>query len=110
MHAHTFIYKYQCESCQDFYVGNIKMQSKVSFCPHLGISPRANRSVTSPTHSTPRIHSENNSQTFTYSNFSLIDTASCELNLRILESLYIFKESPTLNLDKSCTPLNIMNR
>lgn len=104
------IYKYQCESCQDFYIGSTKMQSKVRFCQHLGISPRTNRHVTSPLHSTPRIHCENNSHPFKYSNFSIIDKASSEQNLRILESLYIYKESPTLNLDKSCTPLNIINQ
>ena len=37
------IYKFECESCKDSYIGSTMKQSKVRFCQHLGISPRTNR-------------------------------------------------------------------
>ena len=53
------IYEFQCESCQDSYIGNTTKQAKVRFSQHLGISPRTDRYVTSPSHSSPRQHCEN---------------------------------------------------
>ena len=37
------IYKFECESCKDFYIGSTMKQSKVCFCQHLGISHRTIR-------------------------------------------------------------------
>ena len=44
---------------------------------------------------------------FKYSNFSIIDAAPDELQLRIMESLYILNQHPALNLDRSSIPLSL---
>ena len=41
------------------------------------------------------------------SNFSIIDSANSELELRILESLHILQKHPPLNRDQSCIPLSL---
>ena len=101
------IYEFQCESCQDSYIGSTTKQAKVRFSQHLGISPRTDRHVTSPSHSSPRQHCENKNHPFKYSNFSIIDAAPDELQLRIMESLYILNQHPALNLDRSSIPLSL---
>ena len=101
------IYEFQCESCQDSYIGSTTKQAKVRFSQHLGVSPRTDRHVTSPSHSSPRQHCENKNHPFKYSNFSIIDAAPDELQLRIMESLYILNQHPALNLDRSSIPLSL---
>ena len=45
----------------------------------------------------------------TNDNFKILDTANNESDLRILESLYIFKNRPKLNMDSSAAPLSVIN-
>ena len=90
------IYKFECESCKDSYIGSTMKQSKVRFCEHLSISPRTNRPTT-VSHSSPRQHCEEKNHPFQLSNFSIIDSANSELKLRILESLHILQKHPPLN-------------
>ena len=103
----NIVYKYKCNSCQEFYIGSTTKQSKIRFCQHLSISPRTNNPLISSPHSTPREHAYNNSHPFRLDDFKIIDHARNERELRILESLHIFKQSPTLNIDKSAVPLNV---
>ena len=42
-------------------------------------------------------------------NFSILNNTSSLLDLRILESLYIFRHKPKLNNTQSCFPLEIVN-
>ena len=100
------IYKFECESCKDSYIGSTMKQSKVRFCQHLGISPRTNRPTT-VSHSSPRQHCEEKSHPFQLSNYSIIDSANSELELRILESLHILQKHLPLNRDQSCIPLSL---
>ena len=73
---------------------------------YLGKSPRTNRPVTVPAHSTPRNHCHENDHLLSLNDFKIIDSANNEHELRILESLYICKEKPSLNIDQSVTPLS----
>ena len=75
-------------------------------CQHLAISPRTNNPVTVPQHSAPRDHCHSNSHPFKFNNFTIIDSAATESDLRILESLYIFKCRLSLNSDQSSVPLH----
>ena len=100
------IYKFECEFCKDYYIGSTMKQSKVCFCQHLGISPCTNRPTTL-SHSSPRQHCEEKNHHFQQSNFSIIDSANSELELRILESLHILQKHPPLNKDQSCIPLSL---
>ena len=77
------IYKFECESCKDYYIGSTMKQSKVRFCQHLGISPRTNRPTTL-SHSSPRQHCEEKGHAFPLFNFSILVSANSELELLIL--------------------------
>ena len=67
--------------------------------------PRTNRPVTVPTHSAPRNHWHGNDHQLSLNDFKIIDSDNNEHELRILESLYICEEMPSLNIDQSATPL-----
>ena len=103
----NIIYKFSCGTCQGSYIGSTTKQSRIRFFQHLGMSPRTNRPVSCPTHSSPKNHCHNNNHPFSINQFQIIDTANNELDLRILESLYINQEKPNLNIDKSAYPLNL---
>ena len=60
-------------------------------------------------HSTPRLHSETEDHSISYNHFSIIDQAQYSQQLRILESMYLVKEKPSLNTDKTAEPLHIVH-
>ena len=103
----NIIYKFSCGSCQGSYIGSTTKQSRIRFFQHLGKSPRTNRPVTVPAHSTPRNHCHENDHLLSLNDFKIIDSANNEHELRILESLYICKEKPSLNIDQSANPLSL---
>ena len=103
----NIIYKFSCGSCQGSYIGSTTKQSRIRFFQHLGKSPRTNRPVTVPAHSTSRNHCHENDHPLSLNDFKIIDSANNEHELRILESLYICKEKPSLNIDQSATPLSL---
>ena len=77
---------------------------------HLGISYRTGNRLQNPPHSTPRIHSLDKKHYLTNGNFKILDTANNESALLILESLYIFKNRPKLNMDSSAAPQSVVNK
>lgn len=99
------IYKYTCGACQATYIGSTAKQSKIRFSQHLGISHRTGQHLNSVTHSAPRDHCDSNDHPFLIEHFSIVNHAQNEFELRILESLHIYKDRPTLNIDKSSVPL-----
>ena len=103
----NIIYKFSCGTCQGSYIGSTTKQSRIRFYQHLGMSPRTNRPVSCPTHSSPRNPCHNNNHPFSINQFQIIDTINNELDLRILESLYINQEKPNLNIDQSAYTLNL---
>ena len=84
-------------------------QAKVRISQHLGISYRTGNRLQNPPHSAPRIHSLDRKHYLTKDNFKILDTANNESDLRILESLYIFKNRPKLNMDSSAATLSVVN-
>ena len=101
----SVIYKYSCGTCHGSYIGSTTKQARIRFYQHLSRSPRTNRPVTSQSHSSPRNHCETNNHPFSLSDFKIIDCTNYQNDLRILESLYIFKDKPSLNNDQSACPL-----
>lgn len=99
------IYEFRCALCNECYIGSTSKQYKIRVYQHLGKSPRTNRPVSTLLHSSPREHCFNNSHPFNSDNFKIIDSAVDSFDLRILESIYIFKNKPTLNIDQSAVPL-----
>ena len=101
------IYKLKCESCKDYYIGSTMKQSKVRFFFFFFFFCGCTNHPTALSHSSPRQHCEEKNHPFQLSNFFRIDSASCELELRILESLHMLQKHPPLNRDQSCIYLSL---
>lgn len=106
----NIIYNFKCSVCNATYIGSTSKQSKIRFSQHLGISYRTNNPYAEPQHSAPRIHAESSNHPFKYSDFSIIDSCQLRNNIRILESIHIYNQRPTLNIDHSAVPLNILTK
>ena len=76
---------------------------------HAGISVRTGRPLTSPLQSAVRTHNERCSGGQVLPrDFSVLGAANSVTHLRILESIYIYKEKPNLNETDSAFPLKIL--
>ena len=88
-------------------MGSTSRALYVRVCEHVGKSHRTNRPLTTPAHSAIRGHGQHCSADLSLDNFSIIGSAT-GFDLRILESLHIFKLKPDLNDMQSCFPLSIV--
>jgi hypothetical protein len=77
---------------------------------HRGRSCRTGNLLSRPPHLAVRAHAEQCHVPVSDSDFKVLAYSSGVSDLRILESLYIFKQRPTLNLAFSSYPLEIVNR
>ena len=103
------IYKYACPPCGAVYVGSTARTLHTRVSEHLGVSPRTNLPVSTPSHSAIRDHSENTCQCApTRSSFSIIDSDSNNLSLRIKESIHILTVKPSLNETVTSFPIYIL--
>ena len=103
------IYYYNCPNCQVGYLGSSKKALKTRYCQHAGISDRTGRDLAVKHQSSIREHSEDCHQArLSFEDFKILDTCSNEIDLRILESIYIHKIKPRLNQDQSSFPLSII--
>ena len=75
---------------------------------HAGVSFRSGV-LTSPPHSAVRDHSELCSTNVDINNFKVLATSSSEVNLKILESLHIFKSMLGLNSQLISYPMLVVN-
>ena len=64
--------------------------------------------LTSPPHSAVRDHSQSCGAAVDIDSFRVLSASSYELDLRILESLFIFKTKPDLNNQLRSYPLSIV--
>ena len=103
----NIVYKYSCERCSSEYVGSTARTLNVRTCEHIGKSYRTGTPLGTPSHSAVRSHSYECSGNLSLENFSIIGSAS-GLDLRILESLHIFKQKPDLNDMQSAFPLFVV--
>ena len=76
---------------------------------HAGIRFRSGVPLTSPPHSAVRDHSELCCTNVYMNNFKVFANSSSEIDLKILESLHIFKSRPGLNSQLSFYPLLVVN-
>ena len=75
---------------------------------HLGKSIRTGKFLASPDPSPIRDHSLSCDAFVSPDNFSGLARTDCALSLRILESLHIFRNRPSLNNTTSAYPLEIV--
>ena len=106
----SVIYKFCCPQCGSSYVGSTMRTLGQRIAEHRGVSYRTNRILTQPSHSAIRDHAFTCDARVHPSNFNIIGSAFNLLELRILESLHIFKDKPSLNETSSAFPLSIVNK
>ena len=103
------IYKYVCSQCEALYVGSTIRTLHTGMSEHLGMSPRTGQPLSQPSQSSIRNHCYQSCQCApSFSNFSVIDSDSNPLSLRIKESIHIHSSKPSLNETNSAYPLNIL--
>ena len=102
------IYKYNCSSCNAGYIGSSIRTLHQRVSEHRGVSFRTNKFISNPSHSEIRNHALQADHVLKVENFSILDTVRNRNNLRILESLYIFKMKPSLNSYDSSETLYTM--
>ena len=106
--ASCVVYKYSCGQCPATYIGETLKQFRVRVSQHKGISFRTNNPLQNSDSSKIFQHSINCNHPVSQDNFKIL--SHCDENdLRTLESIYIYKEKPTLNDHFSSTELSILN-
>lgn len=106
----SVIYKFRCEQCSSEYVGSTTRSLHTRASEHAGRSSRTNNRLACPPNSSIRDHAETCGSPITINQFSILSSCKTEIDLRILESLYIFKQKPSINNVQSSYPLAIVNR
>ena len=105
----SVVYKYCCSQCESSYIGSTIRSFNTRVSEHKGVSCRTGRPLTSLPQSSIRDHSHECDTPINISNFKIIGTSNHEIDLRILESLFIFECKPVLNNTTSAFPLSIVN-
>ena len=103
----SVVYEYCCSQCESGYVGMTSRNLYMRISEHMGKSFRTGIFLSSPPHSAVRDHSDICDSRILRSNFKVLASASCPLDLKILESLYIAKSKPALNNMQCSYPLSI---
>ena len=106
----SVVYKFCCELCSSEYVGSTTRSLIVRSSEHAGRSHRTGNRFSNPSASNIRDHAESCGSPISLDQFTIIDQCNKAIDLRILESLYIFKLQPKLNSMQSAFPLAIVNR
>ena len=101
----TVVYKFCCASCEASYVGSTLRNLHSRIQQHLGKSVRTGNFLSNPDPSPIRDHSLSCDTLVTPDNFSILGKTNSVLDLRILESLHIFHQKPSLNNMTSAFPL-----
>ena len=101
------VYKFCCSSCGESYIGSTHVRLTTRVCQHMGISDRTGSMPINPKPSSVRDHSDECATAFSISDFNILRKSNLELDLRLLESLYICKHKPKLNAKNSALPLSI---
>ena len=106
----TLIFKFSCVCCTSEYIGSTTIPLCVTVAEHAGRSHRTDHLLASPSHSSIRENALSCDSPIRQDNFCILGRCNNALDLRILESLYIFKCRPTLNNMQSAHPLFIVYR
>ena len=94
----SLVYKFSCSHCASEYVGMTACTLGTRVDEHVLVSYRTGALD----------HRDSCGTKFDTSNFKILANASCASDIRILESLYIYKTRPILNNQLSSYPLLII--
>ena len=96
----NFVYKFKCGSCTASYYGKTYRHMKVRISEHQGASPRTGKPVRGTLSTSVRDHMLNCSHTVAWEDFSIIGRIPKHYLLETKESLFIKRDSPSLNRNK----------
>ena len=105
----SLVYKFSCAQCASEYIGSTSRLLASRVAEHSGRSLRTGRVLAHPSHSNIREHAESCGALVTLDHFTILDSCSSSKDLRILESLFIFKQRPMLNNMQSAHPLSVFS-
>ena len=105
----SLVYKYRCSLCDSQYVGSTIRTLATRVAEHSGRSYRSGDFLPHPPHSSVRLHATQCDVPVKLDNFSIIGSSNNSFELRILESLHIFRDKPSLNESQSAFPLLLVN-
>ena len=103
----SLIYMFSCDQTGSSYIGETRRHLFERIADHRGMSWRTDRPLSAPLHSNIREHTLSCQCTLKFDNFKILTTAKHDLDLKILESLYILKNKPNLNSNLTSYPLQI---
>ena len=109
----SVVYHFSCANnncASGAYVGMTSRNLYKRVAEHAGRSFRTGVPLTQPPHSSIREHTSSNlcNSPININNFKIINSSSNPTDLRILESLHIFKLKPPLNNSNSSFPLQFL--
>ena len=105
----SLVYKFCCARCASEYIGSTTRTVHTRVAEHAGRSFRTGSILSVSPHSMVRTHSESCGVPVTLDDFYIISSTSSAIDLRILESMHIFKLKPILHYTQSSYPLSIVN-
>ena len=103
----SIVYLFSCSKCSLEYIGSTTRNLTVRVDEHRGISSRTSCPLVRPLNSSIREHCNSCSSNFNINNFKIINKATYNEELRIMESILIKLRKPTLNVDDTAHPLYI---
>ena len=106
----SLVYKFSCTQCVSSYIGSTSRALAVRVSEHKGVSVRTGRMLAAPSHSNIREHVYKCNSPLSIDQFKILESCNNNIDLRILESLYIYKTQPSLNNMQSAHPLYLVNK
>ena len=102
------VYNFRCAQCASEYIGSTLRTLNMRHSEHAGRSFRTGKLLSSQSTSAIRTHSLKLFHSFDLTDFTVLARNSNELDIRILESLFIHNKKPKLNNMQSSYPLQIL--
>ena len=97
----SIIYLFTCRECNSQYVGSTIRHLKSRVAEHMGLSPRSKLPLSHPNFSSILEHHKATKHTLSPDNFKILSNSN-NLDIRLLESIYIHKLKPKLNNNTPC--------
>ena len=102
------VYLFKCRCCSASYVGQTMRHLHTRISEHLGISPITGKPSSSPVMSSIFSHLNSAGHSANFDDFEILSSCSDTCELMIHESLLISKLKPSLNVQGSSIPLNLL--
>ena len=94
------VYSFSCPDCQIRYIGSTHRNLKIRISEHKGRSYRTGRPLSNPNFSVIRNHSREKDHIIRDEDFKILYRSN-HSDLRIVESLFIYKQQPQLNVNEA---------